>query len=118
MTPIWEPQLSAPWPLGAMALLWLCCGSAVPLLCLCCGTAVALQGLWLRRGRRPYAEGADPTPRSPTLRPFRRAGKTIAENLADCPPLVEGQKIVSTFEKPVKPTGHIAILQVSAQVRG
>jgi len=38
-------------------------------------------------------------------------GKTIAENLADCPPLVEGQKIVSTFDKPVKPTGHIAILQ-------
>ena len=49
---------------------------------------------------------------------FRRAGKTIAENLAECAPLVEGQKIVSTFEKPVKPTGHIAILQVSAQVRG
>merc|ERR1740136_580879 len=38
-------------------------------------------------------------------------GKTIAENLADCPSLVEGQKIVSTFDKPVKPTGHIAILQ-------
>ena len=45
-----------------------------------------------------------------------RAGKTIAENLADCAPLVEGQKIVSTFDKPVKPTGHIAILQARAQV--
>jgi len=47
---------------------------------------------------------------------FRRAGKTIAENLADCPPLADGQKIISTFDKPVKPTGHIAILQVSAKV--
>ena len=67
-------------------------------------------------------------PKSPTLRSslpwppradsaaLRQAGKTIAENLADCPPLVEGQKIVSTFDKPVKPTGHIAILQVSAWV--
>ena len=27
-------------------------------------------------------------------------GKTIAENLADCPPLHEGQKIISTFDKP------------------
>ena len=45
-----------------------------------------------------------------------RAGKTIAENLAECAPLVEGQTIVSTFDKPVKPTGHIAILQVRAQV--
>ena len=93
MPPIWEPQLSAPWPPGAVALLWLYCDFGC-------------------------AEVADPTPRSLTLRPFRRAGKTIAENLAECAPLVEGQKIVSTFEKPVKPTGHIAILQVSAQVRG
>ena len=45
-----------------------------------------------------------------------RAGKTIAENLAECAPLVEGQTIVSTFDKPVKPTGHIAILQARAQV--
>ena len=44
-----------------------------------------------------------------------RAGKTIAENLAECAPLVEGQTIVSTFDKPVKPTGHIAILQVRAR---
>ena len=37
-------------------------------------------------------------------------GKTIAENLAELPPLQPGQDVIGTFEKPVKPTGHIAIL--------
>ena len=45
-------------------------------------------------------------------------GKTMAENLTDLPQfpgrpgngLVPGQKVIGTFEKPVKPTGHIAVL--------
>jgi dihydroxy-acid dehydratase len=37
-------------------------------------------------------------------------GKTMAENLAECAPLTPGQDVIGTFEKPVKPTGHIAIL--------
>jgi len=37
-------------------------------------------------------------------------GKTIAENLADLPPLNPGQKIIGSFQNPVKKTGHIAIL--------
>ena len=38
-------------------------------------------------------------------------GKTIAENLADLPGLQPGQDVIGTFDKPVKPTGHIAVLQ-------
>ena len=38
-------------------------------------------------------------------------GKTMAENLADLPGLKEGQQIIKTFANPVKPTGHIAILE-------
>ena len=38
-------------------------------------------------------------------------GKTIAENLAELPGLKEGQEIIFPFSKPVKPTGHIAILE-------
>jgi len=38
-------------------------------------------------------------------------GKTIAENIADLPGLKEGQDVIFTFEKPIKPTGHIAILE-------
>jgi dihydroxy-acid dehydratase len=38
-------------------------------------------------------------------------GKTMAENLAELPGLAAGQKVIGTFEKPVKPTGHIAILE-------
>jgi dihydroxy-acid dehydratase len=38
-------------------------------------------------------------------------GKTMAENLADLPGLAPGQDVIGTFEKPVKPTGHIAILK-------
>lgn len=37
-------------------------------------------------------------------------GKTLAENVASCPPLSEGQKIISPFENPIKRTGHIQIL--------
>jgi len=38
-------------------------------------------------------------------------GKTIAENLAHLPELTPGQDVISTFDKPIKPTGHIAILE-------
>lgn len=37
-------------------------------------------------------------------------GKTIAENLAECPPLSEGQKIIMPLENPIKKTGHLQIL--------
>ena len=35
----------------------------------------------------------------------------MAENLAALPPLTPGQKVIGTFDKPVKATGHIAVLQ-------
>jgi len=38
-------------------------------------------------------------------------GKTIAENLAELPGLMPGQDVIYPFETPVKPTGHIAILE-------
>ena len=38
-------------------------------------------------------------------------GKTMAENLADLPGLQAGQQVIGTFDKPVKSTGHIAVLQ-------
>ena len=38
-------------------------------------------------------------------------GKTMAENLAELPGLTPGQQVIGTFDKPVKPTGHIAILE-------
>jgi dihydroxy-acid dehydratase len=38
-------------------------------------------------------------------------GKTIAENLRSLPGLSAGQAIISTIEKPLKPTGHISILR-------
>ena len=37
-------------------------------------------------------------------------GKTLAENIAPLPGLTQGQDVVGTFQKPIKPTGHIAIL--------
>ncbi|MCO5593147.1 hypothetical protein L7F22_047153 [Adiantum nelumboides] len=37
-------------------------------------------------------------------------GKTLAENVKGCPPLSEGQQIISPVEKPIKKTGHIQIL--------
>ena len=38
------------------------------------------------------------------------AGKTLAENLADCPPLKQGQDLLRTLDNPIKSTGHIQIL--------
>ena len=38
-------------------------------------------------------------------------GKTMAENLAELPALTAGQDVIGTFQNPVKPTGHIAILE-------
>jgi len=40
-------------------------------------------------------------------------GRTMAENLEGLPNLRDGQKVVGTFARPVKPTGHIAILEGS-----
>jgi dihydroxy-acid dehydratase len=37
-------------------------------------------------------------------------GRTLAENLADAPPLAAGQEIVRPLDRPIKPTGHIQIL--------
>ncbi|CAG9461787.1 unnamed protein product [Pedinophyceae sp. YPF-701] len=37
-------------------------------------------------------------------------GKTLAENLASCPPLADGQEVILPIEKPLKSTGHIQIL--------
>ncbi len=37
-------------------------------------------------------------------------GKTVAENLADVPDLVEGQRIVHPISDPLKATGHLQIL--------
>jgi dihydroxy-acid dehydratase len=37
-------------------------------------------------------------------------GKTLAENLAEAAPLVEGQQVIRPLEQPIKPTGHIRIL--------
>jgi len=38
-------------------------------------------------------------------------GKTLAENLADLPPLQPGQDVVHTLDDPIKATGHIQILR-------
>ena len=38
-------------------------------------------------------------------------GKTLAENLADVPPLAEGQQVIRSWEDPVQPMGHIQILR-------
>jgi dihydroxy-acid dehydratase len=37
-------------------------------------------------------------------------GKTLAENLAGCPPLSENQKVIMSVEAPIKETGHLQIL--------
>ena len=37
-------------------------------------------------------------------------GRTVAENLADLPPLAPGQAIIQPIEQPVLPRGHIRIL--------
>ncbi|MFO0900810.1 MAG: dihydroxy-acid dehydratase [Pirellulales bacterium] len=38
-------------------------------------------------------------------------GKTLAENLKDVPGLKPGQEVITTLDKPIKPTGHIQILK-------
>lgn len=38
-------------------------------------------------------------------------GKTLAENVADVPDLMEGQKVMKSIEEPLKSTGNIQILQ-------
>ncbi|OHB79909.1 MAG: dihydroxy-acid dehydratase [Planctomycetes bacterium RBG_16_64_10] len=38
-------------------------------------------------------------------------GRTVADNLADLPPLVDGQQVIRPFRQPIKPTGHIQILR-------
>ena len=38
-------------------------------------------------------------------------GKTLEENLADCPSLKENQQIIMPVEKPIKNTGHLRILK-------
>ncbi|KAJ8763879.1 hypothetical protein K2173_003661 [Erythroxylum novogranatense] len=38
-------------------------------------------------------------------------GKTLAENLKICPPLIDGQDIIRSLENPIKSTGHIQILR-------
>ncbi len=37
-------------------------------------------------------------------------GKTLAENLADVPDLVEGQEVIKPLENPIKATGHLRML--------
>jgi len=37
-------------------------------------------------------------------------GKTLAENLEEVPGLSEGQKVIHSFEDPIKETGHLRIL--------
>jgi dihydroxy-acid dehydratase len=38
-------------------------------------------------------------------------GKTLAENVADLPGLAEGQDVVRSVDKPLKPTGHLRIMK-------
>ncbi|MEL7337365.1 MAG: dihydroxy-acid dehydratase, partial [Planctomycetota bacterium] len=45
-------------------------------------------------------------------------GKTLGENLEAARPLTAGQPIVRTIDNPIKPTGHIRILQGSLAPEG
>ncbi|QDT15758.1 dihydroxy-acid dehydratase [Alienimonas californiensis] len=38
-------------------------------------------------------------------------GRTLAENVADLPDLIEGQQIIHPVDDPIKPTGHLRILK-------
>jgi len=38
-------------------------------------------------------------------------GRTLAENIAQLPPLAAGQEIIHPLERPLKPSGHIQILR-------
>jgi dihydroxy-acid dehydratase len=45
-------------------------------------------------------------------------GKTLAENLAEVPSLIEGQEVIVTLEAPLKDSGHIQILFGNLAERG
>ena len=45
-------------------------------------------------------------------------GKTLAENLADVPDLIEGQDVIHPKENPIKETGHIRILYGNIATEG
>ncbi|NNJ24363.1 dihydroxy-acid dehydratase [Alienimonas chondri] len=38
-------------------------------------------------------------------------GRTLAENVADLPDLLEGQKVIHAVDDPIKPTGHLRVLK-------
>jgi dihydroxy-acid dehydratase len=38
-------------------------------------------------------------------------GKTLAENLAEVPPLAEGQRVIRNYDDPIQQTGHLQILR-------
>ncbi len=45
-------------------------------------------------------------------------GKTLAENLAELPGLAEGQRIIRSWDQPIKETGHLTILRGSLAPEG
>ena len=45
-------------------------------------------------------------------------GKTLAENLAEVPDLIEGQDVIHSKENPIKETGHIRILYGNIATEG
>ncbi|KAL4419276.1 hypothetical protein ABPG77_008326 [Micractinium sp. CCAP 211/92] len=45
-------------------------------------------------------------------------GKTLAENLATCPSLKEGQQVILPLEKPIKSSGHLQILYGNLSPQG
>ncbi|OGQ26778.1 MAG: dihydroxy-acid dehydratase, partial [Deltaproteobacteria bacterium RIFCSPHIGHO2_02_FULL_50_15] len=45
-------------------------------------------------------------------------GRTVAENLEDCPPLTPGQKVIKPLSSPIKKTGHIQILRGNLAPQG
>ena len=45
-------------------------------------------------------------------------GRTLAENVADLPPLAEGQQVIRPWEDPILPNGHIQILRGSLSPEG
>lgn len=45
-------------------------------------------------------------------------GKTVAENLAEASPLLAGQSIITSWEQPIKTTGHLQILYGNLATEG
>ncbi len=45
-------------------------------------------------------------------------GKTLAENLAECPPLSDGQKVIVPLSAPIKKSGHLQILRGNLAPKG